>query len=181
MVMKTRMKLIVLWVVALLVSCQDKYETEYEPTGLLAGQWVVSDAGDPESDAWTLYTSNTPVREAGKLLLTDKGVDAGGFWDFTVSVAGDPQALTFGQADAVENQWYYVQEEDPVIVPYDIQVIVKDGRVERDAVSLPSGAVADKITFILAFGDDDPEFHEYTMVGYRYSGFMEDAGYVYRE
>lgn len=154
-------------------SCQKEYEMDFTQAGLMAGQWIVS--GDPYLDHWTLNTANSENDDPGKLLLTD----GGDFWEFTVTVDANTSGLTFGQTTPVVNQWYNVAVKDPVIRPYDIEVIVKNGKIERNAVLLPSGTMADKITFTLAFEDDD--FEEWTMVGYRYSGFVEDDNYVYTE
>lgn len=160
-------------------SCQKDYETPITSVGLLAGQWYVYSA---DLDlTWTLYTSNDMQDKPGNLIITD-GLDPskhGNLWDFTVTVPCDANALNFGNASEVTNQWYYIQKKDPVIVPYDIQIILKNGKVEPNAVLLPSGTMADKITFTIAFGDDSPAFTEYTMVGYRISGFTEDNGFIY--
>jgi hypothetical protein len=155
----------------LLSSCE---EDNYAPNlhvQILAGEWIVS--GDPYVDSWTLTTSNTNDNSTNGLLLTDKE----SFWYFTVTVPAEPWNPSFGQKEVVTNQYYEVSGTE--IVPYDIKVIVKNGIVTPNAVTLPSGWKADKIAFTLAFEDDG--YTEYRIVGYRVSGFLEDIGYVYYE
>jgi hypothetical protein len=159
----------------ILSSCEDDNYAPDLHVQILAGEWVVS--GDPYIDSWTLTTSNTNSNGTNSLLLTDSE----SFWYFTVIVPAEPWLASFGQENPVRNQYYEVQTQDPIIVPYDIEIIVKNGKVTPEAVILPSGWKADKISFTLAFEDDNPNFAEYRIVGYRKSGFLEDVGYVYHE
>ncbi|MDR3226652.1 MAG: hypothetical protein LBT56_03165 [Prevotellaceae bacterium] len=179
--MKNIIKIMILSVFAatLFVSCneEDNYGTDFS-VQILAGEWAVT---TPESlvdsigETWRLRTSNTVDNSKNALLLTD----AKSFWKFIVTVPFDLSNTSFGQNDTVVNQYYDVHDESPVIEPYDIGVIVKNGKVTPQAITLPSGWKADKISFTIAFGNDN--YTEYNIAGYRISGFLEDAGYVYRE
>ena len=167
-------------------SCVKEYEMEYTSAELLAGRWMVS--GDPYLDHWVLLTTNSK-NDASKIILTDnRGTATGGrknqggaLWNFAVTVSADPSALTFGQSTDITNEWYYTQIKDPVVIKYDIKVRVKNGKIERNAVTLPSGGKADKISFILAFEDNAIPFEEWNMVGYRISGHTEDEEFIYKQ
>ena len=148
-----------------LSSCEkDNSMPDIPPLQILSGEWIVS--GDPymEDEGWTLTTSNTNDNAPDKLLLTDKE----SFWHFVVAVPADPWKAAFGQNTPTDN------------LDYDeIGVIIKNGKITPQAVTLPSGFKADKISFTLAFEDDD--YEEWRIVGYRKSGFLEDVGYIYYE
>ncbi|MDR3227375.1 MAG: hypothetical protein LBT56_06860 [Prevotellaceae bacterium] len=176
--MNKKLIIVLLACVALFVSCneEDNYESDLS-VQILAGEWQVF--GDPYmgDDGWILRTANTVENSKNAIILTD----AQSFWYFTVKVPAEPWSPSFGQETPVTNLYYDVDVQDPIIVPYDIGVIVKNGKVTPKAITLPSGWKADKISFTLAFEDDYPEYAEYRIVGYRISGFLEDVGYVYHE
>jgi hypothetical protein len=151
---------------------------------ILAGEWsavLVLPGGDFYE--WNLTTSNTSNNASNALLLTDLfgTTKQPTLWQFTVVVPADPWSPVFGQNEPVTNLYYDVQGQDPIVVPYDIGIIVKNGNVQPKAIKLPSGWMADKISFTIAFEDDYPAYTEYRVVGYRISGFLEDVGYVYLE
>ena len=61
---------------------------------------------------------------------------------------------------------------DPVTNIYNT-VTVKEGKIVKSAVTLPSGNVADSIFINLEFPEQDPGYH-YLFAGHRDSGFPED-------
>ena len=162
-----------------LSSCEkDNYAPPID-LQILSGEWIVSSYntvdGEYHAEGWTLRTSNTNSNTPNRLLLMDDG-----FYDFVVDVPADPWKPLFGQDAAVVNQYIYIDDRfGPVIYEYDIGVILKDGKVTPEAITLPSGFKADKISFTIAFEDDGWE--EYRVVGYRFSGFLEDHDYIYYE
>lgn len=177
--MNKKLIIMLLACATLFVSCneEDNYGQDLS-VQILAGEWLVTTPQslvDAVGDTWTLRTSNTIDNSANALLLTDDE----SFWKFVVFEPFDLSNTSFGQNDTVVNQYYFVHTEDPVIEPYDIGIIVKNGKVTPQAITLPSGWKADKISFTIAFGDDN--YTEYNVAGYRISGFLEDVGYIYRE
>ena len=76
--------------------------------------------------------------------------------------------LTFGSTDTVINQ----------VPDYDIKMIVSNGKIYKDAVTLPSSLVVDSISFDIWFEDLEGATGIASDVlhvgGYRQSGFGED-------
>ncbi|MDR2064464.1 MAG: hypothetical protein LBP85_01950 [Prevotellaceae bacterium] len=154
----------------LTLSCEDDNYAPDLHVQILAGEWVVT---TPEffvehygtDEIWTLRTSNTNDNSTNAILLTD----ASTFWNFTVVVPAEPWNPSFGSINSVKN------------LSYDEQIVIRNGTVTPKAVTLPSGWVADKISFYIGFEDGNGGFEEFRIVGYRVSGFLEDIGYVYYE
>jgi len=169
----------------LVSSCYDKNEVEYTAAKDLCGQWVVSDS--IHGTEFTLTTSNTSSNSPDILYITDKYSGAAGFWDFQVKVKANVSSMSFSQDstinmvlmdEVIAKKDYNGDGLKNAIVPYDIKVNVKYGKIEKNAVTMPSGVKADKITLVLQFEDDDPAFTSYPIHGYRKTGFHEDDHYV---
>lgn len=187
--MKTKLIYFLFSLAFLFSACEDDGDDfDYTSAGIMGGEWCVTLDGD-NSAVFTIRTSNTAADIPGKMLLTD----ASTFWDFAVTVNNDLNTLTFSTPEeGVKNQVIYDEVGDEVdyngdgeikdLVPYDILVRIKGGKITLNAVELPSKVTADKIEFTVAFEDDETPFaHEYRFVGYRVSGFDEDIDYPYTE
>jgi hypothetical protein len=158
--------LLMLSLVMMNTSCKDDVEAGGTAMEKMAGEWVCY---SPDFDYdFICRTSNTSSNEVGKLLITD----AGGFWDYAVIANADLSSKTFSIVEAINK-----------VVDYDIKISIIDGKITEKAVTLPSGNKADKIEYGIWFEDiadaGAPADYVVTIVGYRYSGFLEDEGYVY--
>lgn len=184
--MKNKLIYLLFTFVLLFSACDKDDDIEYTSAGIMGGEWCVTIDGS--EDVFTMRTSNTASDKAGELLLRD---DAD-FWDFIVTVSNDLNTLTFSTVDAgVKNQVlkdevadkkdYNEDGDKNDLVPYDILVKVKGGLITQKSVKLPSGVMADKIEFTVAFEDDDNAFTEHKIIGYRITGFEEDEGFAYKE
>ena len=170
--MKAKILLLSIFSAIFLAGCNE-FNDEFEQTVVenMSGEWYCYVS---EYDMWfTITTSNNSNSQAGKLLLNDFE----SFWSFIAEVDCNLGNLTFGAPEGVTNR--YVQSNKLVpgspIPYYDIQIKVSNGKITPGVVTLPSKSVVDKIEFTIGFEDDDPAFHEYTIKGYRKSGFEEDA------
>ncbi len=166
-------------------SCYDKNEVEMTGAGDLCGQWVVVD--NVAGTEFTLTTSNVSSNSPDSLYVTDVYSGTAGFWNFQVKVKIDKNAMTFSQNNAVSMvlQDEVLDKADHngdglrnAVVPYNIKVNVIGGKIERNAVSMPSGVKSDKITLELQFEDDSPAYTSYKIHGYRKTGFHEDDNFV---
>jgi hypothetical protein len=169
----------------LLSSCYDKNEVEYTGAKDLCGQWIVSDS--ITGTEFILTTSNVASNSPDSIYITDVSGGKPGFWFFQVKAKASVTAMTFAQDAAVNlvTQDEVVDKKDyngdglkNAIVPYDIKINVKLGKIEKSVVSMPSGVKADKITLILQFEDDSPAYSSYKIHGYRKTGFHEDDNFV---
>lgn len=169
----------------LVSSCYDKNEVEYTAAKNLCGQWVVSDS--ITGTEFTLTTSNTSSNSPDSLYITDKYSGTAGFWDFQVKVQAKVSSMSFSQDSAINmvlmdevvaKKDYNGDGLKNAIVPYNIKVNVKLGKIEKNAVTMPSGVKADKITLIVEFEDDAPAYTSYPIHGYRKTGFHEDDHFV---
>ena len=168
-----------------LSSCYDKNEVELTAAKDLSGQWVVIDS--VSGTEFVLTTSNTSSNSPDSLYITDLSGGVAGFWSFQLKIKANVDALTFAE-DSVVNM--VLQDEvlakkdyngdglKNAIVPYNIKVNIKSGKVEKNAITMPSGVKADKITLQIEFEDDDPAYSTYKIHGYRKTGFHEDDGFV---
>lgn len=158
--------------VAMFTSCE-KDEIGGTATEALAGEWqltvdAVDDAGnvvieDPFGLGVTLgITYNTNENVADKMYVSDLG----NFWDYTVVVNCDCNALTFSSGGDVQNE------------AYDCKVNIEDGKMLPGAATTPSGMPADSLIYYVSFSDDEnPAAYGYTkykVSGYRRTGFVSD-------
>lgn len=150
----------------------------------LAGQWYVQvDGYDTVGDSvvvpdfndgrFLLLTYNNSANDPDKLYVTDMG----GFWDFTVQAACDVNTLTFGSKDTLDNE------------SYDCKVALTNGKIVKNGIKTPNGALADYIQFDINFDDDDLAnygmpgvsygqyfgFDVYRVSGWRYSGLKDNG------
>lgn len=139
-------------------------------TSELDGNWMLRyDHGtfgeDPFGNGFTEhYIYNTSANDGTGLWLEDHGT----FWDYKVRIPVNVESLTFGGDAAVTNQ----------IDDYDIQVKIRNGKIIKNAVTLPSTLVVDSIYYEIWFEDlegatgiaDDVLY----VGGHRKSGFSED-------
>ena len=177
--------------VLLFASCQ-KEEIENTAVSELAGQWyvlvdVVDDEGnvaypDFNEGEFILLTYNNNANSPDTFYINDMG----DFWDFTVQVPCNVNALTFGSTDGLINEAYAIDDEHPSVVT------ITDGQIVKDGATTPSGSKADYIQFDVTFNDDDageafgdPSLSgitiaeafggtKYRIYGYRYTGLAND-------
>lgn len=146
--------------VAFTSSCQKEYEPEMVPGHELAGEWYVTyTVGGVDIYDFgysTMMTYNTAAADGQQIWVTDQGH----FWDYQAKVNANPEGMTFGQSDSVQNE------------AYDIRMIVKNGVVIPDGGKSKTGVVVDSISFVIEFADDPGT--EYVCSGHRRTGFEED-------
>lgn len=139
----------------------------------MCGEWYVQvDAVDANGNVvfedpfdagiFPLYTYNTNSNLPTEMYIDDNGY----FWDFRVIVDVNYAAKTFQVIDG---------EDD-----YNgISVDIVDGKVVKEGAVSPAGYVADSISFLVAFEDDDyigAGYWDYLWIhGYRRTGL--DGGY----
>lgn len=161
-----------IFTVTLFTSCE-KDEIGGTATEALAGEWqltvdAVDDAGnvvinDPFGLGVTLgITYNTNENVADKMYVSDLG----NFWDYTVVVNCDCNALTFSTNGEAQNE------------AYDCKVKIENGKILLGAATTPSGMPADSLVYYVSFSDDDNPaaygFTKYKVSGYRRTGFVSD-------
>ena len=159
-----------------LMSCQK------DPIGgtaaqAISGEWyvygyVVDEAGTILDETFVtdafgvgkihVVTYNTSANETNQIFISDLG----NFWDFTVKVACDLNALTFGNSAEADNY------------AYESKVMVKNGKITKDGAMSAGGKPIDAIEFEVGF-DDDPYpakygYDHYKFIGTRYTGFVAD-------
>jgi Lipid-binding putative hydrolase len=150
------------------VSCEEELEIWESSTAPLDGNWELrydhSYYGIDPFGAGRMehITFNTAENDGDSIWLDDKG----NFWPYKVKVPCNINNLTFGT-------------EDTLISVYDgIQVLIRNGVIVKNAITLPSKTVADSIYYEVWFEDlqgstgiaGDTLF----VSGYRMSGFAED-------
>lgn len=170
--MKKAIYLLMIFTVTLFTSCE-KDEIGGTATEALAGEWqltvdAVDDAGnvvinDPFGLGVTLgITYNTNENVADKMYVSDLG----NFWDYTVVVNCDCNALTFNTNGEAQNE------------AYDCKVNIENGKILLGAATTPSGMPADSLVYYVSFSDDDNPaaygFAKYKVSGYRRTGFVSD-------
>jgi hypothetical protein len=183
------MKRIILYTMLILPflvsSCYDKNEVEYTGAKDLCGQWIVTDS--ITGTEFVITTSNTSSNSSDSLYITDVSAGVAGFWDFQVKVNANVSSMTFSQDsiinmvlmnEVVDKKDYNGDKKINAIVPYDIKMNIKIGKIVKDAVTMPSGVKSDKISFVVEFEDDAPAYTSYPIHGYRKTGFHEDDGFV---
>ncbi|SFE39621.1 lipid-binding protein [Sunxiuqinia elliptica] len=154
----------------ILSGCQEDPEIWDSSTADFDGNWYVQYnhetlGEDPFGEGLTtLYTYNTASNDGAEIWFTDEG----GFWDYKVRIPVNQASLTFGSTSEVTS----------IIDGYEIKVIVNNGKIIKNAVELPSGAIVDSIYFEVWFEDlqDATEIENDKLIvgGHRKSGFEED-------
>jgi hypothetical protein len=164
--------LLVAFFAMMLSSCDKKEEFVNEESRVveIAGEWYVHYdhpvfGPDPFGAGYTsLITYNTSADDGQVMWINDQG----NFWTYQVKIPVNITALTFGSQDTVVN----------AIDGYDIKVLVRNGKVIKDASLRPSGAIADSIYFELWFEDLEGSTgiagDTLIVSGYRRTGFLED-------
>lgn len=165
--------LLIIALFAMVVSSCDlkeDYEVEKSKVVEAAGQWFVvynheTLGEDPFGAGFTaLKTFNTAADDGQEIWLTDEG----NFWDYKVKIPIDLQSMTFGGQDTVIN----------AVADYDIKVMVRNGKIIKNASVQPSGATTDSIYFEIWFEDlvDATEIPNDKLLvsGFRRTGFLED-------
>lgn len=168
-------KLIYIWMVCmgvLFTSCE-KDEIGGTATEALAGEWqltvdAVDESGnvvltDPFGIGVILgITYNTVDNVADKMYVSDLG----NFWDYTVVVNADCDALTFSTDGDAQNE------------AYNCKVNIEGGKMLPGAATTPSGMPADSLVYYVSFSDDDYPaamgYAKYKVSGYRRTGFVSD-------
>lgn len=170
--MKKAIYLLMLCTVAFFSSCE-KDEIGGTATQALAGEWqltvdAVDEAGNVViSDPFGLgvilgITYNTNENVADKMYVSDLG----NFWEYTVVVNCDCNALTFSTNGEAQNE------------AYDCKVNIEDGKMLPGAATTPSGMPADSLVYYVSFSDDENPvangYAKYKVSGYRRTGFAAD-------
>lgn len=152
-------------------SCETEVpDPWYSSTTELDGNWYVrydhaTYGVDPFGVGFVEnYTYNTSSNDGTEMWLEDHG----NFWDYKVKVPVNTNDLTFGGVDTVMNS----------VDGYEIKVIIKNGKIIKDAVTMPSTLVVDSIYYEVWFEDlegatgiaDDVLY----VAGVRKTGFAED-------
>lgn len=153
-----------------IVSCEEELEIWESSTAQLDGNWELrydhSSYGiDPFGAGRMEHVTFNTAKNDGKSIWLD---DHGNFWDYKVKVPCNVDNLTFGTQDTLISE----------IEGYEIQVLIRNGVIVKNAITLPSKTVADSIYFEVWFEDlagatgiaSDTLF----VSGYRMSGFPED-------
>lgn len=167
------------------MSCRKEEDPGGVAIGDMCGEWHYTVDGSPDNPytgapLGALITSNNVNNDIDKIIISDK---LGYYW-FNVEVDLNLSARTFS-VDTAINQEYVNATYNPSLartIPYEIKIIVRNGKVTKDAVTLPSGVKADLIEFQIGFEDDSTPYVPYELhqvVGYRRSGFLEDEDFVY--
>ncbi|HET6558170.1 MAG TPA: lipid-binding protein [Prolixibacteraceae bacterium] len=153
-------------------SCdlKEDYEVEKSKVVEAAGQWYVmynheTFGEDPFGAGFTaLKTFNTSDDNGQEIWLTDEG----NFWDYKVKIPVNLEAMTFGREDTVINE----------VADYNIKVIVRNGKIIKNASVQPSGATTDSIYFEIWFEDLEAATEiandKLLVSGFRRTGFLED-------
>ncbi|RAW01864.1 lipid-binding protein [Pseudochryseolinea flava] len=171
--MKNNILILVSLLMLSLASCKtDDIDPGAAANNELSGEWFVEYnhelAGhDPLGLGYTrLLTATTASQSATELIITDEDNAR----NFRVKAKMDVAAGTFGSADTLMNIIEYEgeDEEDP---PFRIKVVVKNGKIVRDAVTTNAGVVADSIYFDLWLEDLGETLQ---VSGYRRTGFLAD-------
>jgi len=166
------MKKILLYTFGILLlsvtSCTEDADIWDSSVHDLSGEWYVrydhaTYGEDPFGAGYTpLLTFNTADDNGTEMWITDDG----SFWDYKVKIPVNMETMTFGSENAIPNE------------SYDTEVKIMNGKVIKDAVTLPSGYVADSIYFEVWFGDLEESTgipdDKLLVGGYRKTGFAED-------
>ena len=140
-----------------LASCE-KEDVGGTATQAVSGDWVITFTDG--TDSWDIphgLTFNTSANVPDEIWVSD----AGKFWDFKVKAKCDQSTMTFATDGWVDN------------AAYECKVRITNGKIVKNGVTLPSGRVADMISYDIEFDDDEPG-NVWHATGHRYTGFQED-------
>lgn len=176
--MKNIKKLLALLVItSVFFSCQKEEDPGGVALGDMCGEWIYTVDSVAHGK---LFTSNNAANDPNVMVISDQ---LGWKW-FNIEVNANTTAKSFS-VDTAINQEYENEARDatkPRTLPYDIKIVVSDGKITKGAVELPSGLKADKIEFKIGFEKDtDGPYTVHQVIGYRRSGFLEDESFVYAE
>lgn len=177
------MKKIFLYISVLAISftsCDKKEAFENDSSFVVdaAGEWSVqydhvSYGSDPFDQGFLELLSYNTSADISEMWI------AGEFytWDIKNKVTVDLNKMTFsgdGKANYYTESW--ITGEDTMIV---VNASIKNGKIFKDAVIMPSGATTDSLSFVLSM-DSLSLFtgivNDSMLVnGYRHTGFAEDA------
>lgn len=165
--------ILLLFIAMLFISACDRkedYKQINSSTLEASGEYYVrydheSFGEDPFGTGFTkILISNTAADNGVEVWLTDEGH----FWDYKVKIPVNLETMTFGSENIVMNE----------VDGYDIDVIVKNGKIIKDVVKLPSGVNADSIYFEIWFDDLEDATgianDKLLVGGHRKSGYLED-------
>lgn len=176
--MRKYINLIVLSLFALAISSckKDKYEAEKSNTVNMAGRWWVQLFGDSDDDgipteselimtyedfgAFGLVTSNTAANTGDSIIVDDPEHS----WPFRMKAPVNYSNLTIAPSTNLNLETSYIGSGETVRVV--------EGKILKDAATLPSGRLGDSIFIKLEFSDDLGTFYIYS--GHRDSGQQED-------
>lgn len=162
----------VVFLMLAIMGCDKKDDFVNEQSGVveLAGEWYVHYdhpvyGADPFGYGYTsIITYNTSADDGKEIWISDQG----NFWTYQVKIPANVTSLSFGSQDTVINH----------IDGYDIKVLVRNGKIIKNASKRQSGAIADSIYFELWFEDleGSTEIANDTLLvsGFRRTGFLED-------
>jgi hypothetical protein len=161
-----------LFIACVLLSCRKEEDPGGVAIGDMCGEWNVTIDG---SGTAKIYTSNNVDNAPNKIIITDK---LSYYW-FTFEANVNTTTRTFAVDTAVNKEYYNAawNPSNARNLLYDIKIIIRDGKVTKEAITLPSGVKADMIEFSIGFEDDGYTLHE--IVGYRRSGYLEDEAFYY--
>jgi len=164
--------LLIIFIVLTSLACDKKDDFINEESGVveLAGEWYVHYdhpvyGADPFGVGYTsVITYNTSFDDGKEIWINDQG----NFWAYQVKIPVNVTSLTFGSQDTVVNH----------IDGYDIKVLVRNGKIIKNASKRQSGAIADSIYYELWFEDLEGQTgiasDTLLVSGFRRTGFLED-------
>lgn len=162
--------LLSLSLVLVMTGCFEEPENWYSSTTDYDGEWYVrydheTYGEDPFGASYvTNLTFNTAADDGKEIWLEDSG----DFWDYKVKVVVDQETLTFGSEEVLVNQ----------VDDYAIGVKIMNGKIIKNAVTLPSTLVVDSIYYEVWFEDLEGATgianDKLLVGGYRRTGFEED-------
>lgn len=144
------------------------YENSLEEYDVLFGTGTTMPSADTlENWSWgdvygagvtRLLTYNTNANDADSMYVYDQK----NFWNYKGKVPVSYDALTFGKNDSIPN------------LGYDINMVIRSGKILKGAATTPSGQPADSIIFYVGYSDDGYGFTFFKVSGFRRSGFPLD-------
>lgn len=105
-----------------------------------------------------LLTFNVASNASDTMFISDEG----NFYDLLGKIPVKYSDLTFGGNDSIPN------------LAYDVNVVIKGGKILKGAATTPSGTHADSIVFYLGVPDDQYGFTYIKVSGFRRTGFSAD-------
>lgn len=183
--MKKAIYLLMIIIAGVTFTSCEKDEIGGTATESLAGEWYVTvdavdDAGNTVYEDFFglgntfLFTYNTAADVATEMYVSDQGY----FWDYTIKVSCDVDALTFTSNGNVTNMVETDPDDEVEGDEYYCDVNIEDGQVIYGAATTPSGMPADSIVFYVSFSNDTYPaaygYSKYKVSGYRYTGFTAD-------